>query len=187
MRRAIKGFLLWILNNSSLITFNTLFIDFCDNPSSGAFFRFMFVAILWFITGCMLVVAFVDAEKRHIKKGVIEQELLSYSFIDNSILLSAETIQKNGFYEIWRQENDEHSIQILCFNNETKQFQAFDRFHWMDEPYDTTNYFSSCVFDKNGNVIKEPWIEPEGTYWKKDLWTPIELNYTTEWLKEHVK
>ena len=177
MKRTIKGFLLWVLNNALLITFNNLATDFFRNPSHGAFFRFLLVLILWFITGCMIVVAFVDAAKGH-KKNATKKELISYSFIDNSILLSTETIQKNGFYEIWRQENKEHSVQILCFNNETGEFQAFDRFHWMEEPY-------VVKLNTDPNVLGEGWI-PEGTYYKEDLWTPIKLHYTTEWLKKNI-
>lgn len=179
MKHTIKGFFLWVLNNALLITFNNLVTDFFRNPSDGAFFRFLLVLILWFITGCMIVTAFIDAAKVRIKKNAAKNELLSYSFIDNSILLSTETIQKNGFQEIWRQENKEHSIQILCFNEETKQFQAFDRFHWMDEPYEVKHIHGP-------NVIAENWI-PEGTYYKEDLWTPIELHFTMEWLNKYVR
>ncbi len=96
-----------------------------------------------------------------------KKEYLKYSFIDNSILLTTETINRNGFYEIWRQENDQHSIQILCYNPEKEEFQAFDRFHRMNDPiYDgfTGGYF----------------YEPE-------LWTPIKLHYTLEWLLGHAK
>lgn len=93
-------------------------------------------------------------------------EYLKYSFIDNSILLKTRTIEKNGFHEVWRQENNKHSIQILCFNETTGEFRAFDRFHWMNEPiYDDF----TC-----------------GTYYKEDLWTPINLHYTEKWLKEHL-
>lgn len=90
-------------------------------------------------------------------------EYLKYSFIDNSILLKKNKIEKNGFCEVWRQQNDEYSIQILCFNEKTGEFQAFDRFHWMNEP----------IYD--GFTC--------GDDYKEDLWTPIKLHYTTEWLK----
>lgn len=107
------------------------------------------------------------------RKSRAEGQLLKYSFINNSILLTIETIQRNGFFEIWRQENSEHSIQILCFNPETGEFQAFDRYYWMDEPYysDGTGCFSL----------------PSGYYYKKDLWTPIKLHFTLEWLKRETK
>lgn len=60
---------------------------------------------------------------------VIESDkYLKYSFIDNSILLRTSVIEKKGFREIWRQQNDENSVQILCFNEKTGEFQAFDRF-----------------------------------------------------------
>lgn len=178
MKQAIKGLLLLALNNSALITFDILFADFCENPSTVAFFCFMLPLILWFITGNIIIAAYFVA-KRHIKKGATKQKLLSYSFIDNSILLSTETIQKNGFHEIWRQEGKGHSIQILCFNNETGEFQAFDRFHWMDEPIVVMHeHYPDRIIDYGS---------PEGTYYKKDLWTPIKLHYTTEWLNEHVR
>ena len=99
---------------------------------------------------------------------------IEYSYIDNSILLKTETIWKNGFKEIWRQVNDKtYDIQILCYNPETSELQAFDRFHWMDEPYydDGKGCFSSG----------------RGYYYKEDLWTPINLHYTEKWLKNILK
>ena len=50
-----------------------------------------------------------------------------------------ETIERHGFYEVWRQENKEHSVQILCFNPDTKEFQAFDRFRLKEHLINTTN------------------------------------------------
>lgn len=132
----------------------------------------------------------LDARKKkdETKEEKRKQATLSYSFINNSILLSTETIQKNGFHEIWRQENEEHSIQILCFNNETKQFQAFDRFHWMDEPEIVKyKYPSGWGYDEKGNFVHEEHWLSEGVHYKKDLWTPIELHCTEEWLKGHLK
>lgn len=99
--------------------------------------------------------------------GSKSNKYLKYSFIDNSILLKTKTIERNGFHEVWRQQNDEHSIQILCFNNETGEFQAFDRFHWMHEPYSIPFVGEYDVYDE-------------------DLWTPIKLHYTEKWLKEHL-
>lgn len=96
-----------------------------------------------------------------------KKEYLKYSFINNSILLSTETINRNGFHEIWRQENDQHSIQILCYNPEKEEFQAFDRFHWMNEP---------IYVGFTG-----------GDYYEEDLWTPIKLHYTLEWLLKNAK
>ena len=95
------------------------------------------------------------------------KELLKYSFVNNSILLSTETIKQNGFQEVWRQQGENHSIQILCFNEKTGEFQAFDRFHWMHEPFD------------------EPFTGIYGVY-DKDLWTPIKFHFTEKWLKEHL-
>ena len=107
---------------------------------------------------------FKKKKKRETKE---REEYLKYSFINNSILLSMATINKNGFYEMWRQENEQYSIQILCINLETGEFQAFDRFHWMHEPFD------------------EPFTGIYGVY-DKDLWTPIKFHFTEKWLKEHL-
>jgi len=100
------------------------------------------------------------------KKGK-DKEYLKYSFTNNSILLKTETINNNGFYEVWRQENDEHSIQILCFNPETEKFQAFDKFHRMEESHKII--WEGCEY------VRE----------EDELWTPIELHFTLSWLKEH--
>lgn len=98
------------------------------------------------------------------------KKCLSYSFIDNSILLSTDTISKNGFVEVWRQtstKNNSIRIQILCYNEATFEFQAFDRFHWSDEP------------------IAIPMIGIDSVY-KEDLWTPIKLHFSIEWIKRHL-
>lgn len=105
-------------------------------------------------------------------------EPLRYTFINNSILLTTETIERNGFHEIWRQTNSDHSVQILCFNPEINEFKAFDRYHWMDEPF----YVS---FPKNACVDFAP-NDDEGWHYKKDIWTPIKLQFTLEWLEKHV-
>lgn len=98
---------------------------------------------------------------------VIESDkYLKYSFIDNSILLRTSVIEKKGFREIWRQQNDENSVQILCFNEKTGEFQAFDRFHWMIENMD------------EGFIV--------GWFSKDHLWTPIKLHFTEKWLREHL-
>lgn len=93
-------------------------------------------------------------------------QFLKYSFIDNGILLKMNTIEENGFHEVWRQQSSKYSIQILCFNEKTGEFQAFDRFHWMQKS--VYNGFSG----RND--------------YKEDLWTPIKLRYTEQWLKEHL-
>lgn len=103
---------------------------------------------------------------RHLVEDEETHQFLKYSFIDNGILLKTNTIKKNGFHEVWRQQNSEHYIQILCFNEQTGEFQAFDRFHWMNEP----------VYDGFTG----------GEYYEEDLWTPIKLHYTEKWLKEHL-
>lgn len=110
---------------------------------------------------------------------------LKYSFINNAILLTMNTIERNGFYEVWRQQNDEHSIQILCFNEEKQEFQAFDRFHWMDEPRIVSNPPSDFV-DEKGCTVHCDSLEADGTYYNEDLWTPIKLHYTIPWLKQHM-
>lgn len=153
-RKYIKPFFLVLFNNVLLLMLNTP--EVCKNSWSLILF-----ALLWFISFSMLVVGI-----RYTVLPKDTDDYLKYSFIDNSILLKANTIKKNGFYEIWRQQNDEHSIQILCFNEQTGEFQAFDRFHWMNEPI--SNKFTG------------------GDYWKEDLWTPIKLHYTEKWLKEHL-
>lgn len=33
-----------------------------------------------------------------------------------------------------RQQNNDHSTQILCYNEILNKFQAFDRFYRMNEP-----------------------------------------------------
>lgn len=117
---------------------------------------------------------------------VQKKELLKYTFLDNSILLTTDTINKNGFVEVWRQENAEHSIQILCFNEKTEEFRAFDRYHWMDEPRVVVNpptYF----IDENGCPWHSENLEPDGVYYKEDLWTPIKLHYTAEWLRDSIR
>lgn len=82
-------------------------------------------------------------------------------------MLKTETINKNGFYEVWRQEKESYSIQILCYNPTTFEFQAFERFHWCSE----------SVFVGGGIG----WVN------KDDLWTPIKLHFSLEWLQEHLK
>lgn len=93
------------------------------------------------------------------RKKYVEDEkekYLKYSFLDNSILLKTKNIEKNGFHEVWRQQNEENSIQILCFNEKTGEFAAFDRFHW------------------------------KISYGDEDLWTPIKLHFTEKWLRKHL-
>lgn len=93
---------------------------------------------------------------------------VTFSYINNSILLSTETITKNGFNEIWRQEDKKtHSIQILVYNEKTFEFKAFDRFHWSDEPIDIP-------------------IMGLNHCYKRDLWTPIVLHFTNEWWKKRL-
>lgn len=101
------------------------------------------------------------------------EEYLNFSFINNSILLKTETIEKNGFHEVWRQvksDGESYSVQILCYNPETFEFQAFDRFQHLlkKEPYD-------CSFSGHTGIYQE------------DLWTPIKLHYTMEWFEKHLK
>lgn len=86
----------------------------------------------------------------------MENKYVKYSFIDNGILLTTDEIKKDGFREIWRQQSNDHSIQILCHNENLNKFQAYDRFRWMNEPV-----YNAII----------------GEYqYKKDLWTPIILH-----------
>lgn len=45
----------------------------------------------------------------------MENKHVEYSFVDNGILLTTDEIKKDGFREIWRQQSNNHSIQILCY------------------------------------------------------------------------
>lgn len=101
------------------------------------------------------------------KEETPKKKLLKYSFTNNSILLTMDTINKNGFFEIWRQENEEKSIQILCFNEQSKEFQAFDKFHRMEESTELVWEGVPYKFDE------------------EELWTPIEFHYTLEWFQAH--
>lgn len=56
----------------------------------------------------------------------MENKYVKYSFIDNGILLTTDEIKKDGFREIWRQQSNDHSIQILCHNENLNKFQAYD-------------------------------------------------------------
>lgn len=119
------------------------------------------------------------------KKENKRKELLKFSFINNSILLKTETIERNGFKEIYRQVNEEtHSIQILCFNSETEEFQAFDRFKWMNEPRIVIK--PPSWYEMEGIKIHCDIVESNGIYYNEDLWTPIKLHYTIEWLENHI-
>ena len=154
MKKYIKPFFLVLFNNVFLLMLNTP--DVCKNSWSLILF-----ALLWFISFSKLVVGI-----RYTALPKNTNEYLKYSFVDNGILLKTSKIKKDGFYEIWRQQNDEHSIQILCFNERTGDFQAFDRFYWMNEP----------IYNRFTGVDD----------WEEDLWTPIKLHYTEKWLKEHL-
>ena len=98
-------------------------------------------------------------------------EFLKYSFINNSILLRMDTIIENGYKEVWRQSYrkdygyGEDSVQILCYNEKKEEFQAFDRYQRPGEgdPYSPL---------------------PRLGY---DLWTPIKLHYTLEWLRDNLR
>lgn len=191
MKHEIKGAIIWLLNISLGFVINELFTEELFTTSQkkqslGVVPMYLAIVIIWLMTSFLVISALVERSERKSRDKLIQKTALSYSFINTSILLSTETIQKNGFREVWRQENEENSMQILCFNDETKQFQAFDRFHWMNEPHDVENLFSSYVSDGKGNVIVEPWIEPEGIRRGKDLWTPIDLHFTLDWLTKHL-
>lgn len=104
---------------------------------------------------------------------------LKYSFIDNAILLRMEVVEKNGFHEVWRQENKNHSVQILCFNEETGEFKAFDRYQWMTEL--RGEYSIGDMFLDESTCFKEEYHDTP-----IDLWTPIQLHFTEEWLRKHL-
>lgn len=125
-------------------------------------------------------------KNKNLTLGDKEKEYLEFSFINNSILLKTETINKNGFYEVWRQKKENHFIQILCFNPNTGEFQAFDRFHWSNEPRVVINPPSWFIDEKGNSVHCDP-FEEDGVYYEEDLWTPIKFHYTVEWLKEHLQ
>lgn len=93
-------------------------------------------------------------------------DVIKYSFVDNGILLTTDEIKKDGFREIWRQQSNDHSIQILCYNENLNEFQAYDRFCWMNEP----------VY----NAITEEY------QYKEDLWTPIILHYSDCYEKPYI-
>lgn len=87
-------------------------------------------------------------------------EYIPFSYIDNALFLKMETINKNGFHEVWRQSKGIYSIQILCFNEDTGEFLGFDRFQWSGE--------TDCS---------------SGISCYDDLWTPIKLHFTTDIIK----
>lgn len=119
--------------------------------------------VLTFICGIVLkrISEWLNTKFNIKTKEKISEKYLKYSFIDNAILLKTEAIEKNGFREVWRQQN-KSSIQILCYNERTEEFKAFDRFQWMDE---------------------KMWY---GVSFNEDLWTPIKLHFAEQWLKEHM-
>ena len=118
------------------------------------------------IVALLIARAIINKAEEYVlkKKGIPTEKYFTYAFINNSLLLTMKNIEKHGFKEIYRQENEEHSIQIICYNSETCEFKAFDRFHHSDEPY----------------------VDEFITY-KDDLWTPIKVNLSPEWFMKHLK
>ena len=130
--------------------------------------------LIWLFTFWFLFFGYAAGENTIRKSKQLNKRLLKFSYIDNSILLKTEKITANGFHEIWRQRDEATgSTQILCYNSETEEFQAFDRYQWMEEiyPYDGR-------FTLPGPNIR---VNTEGH--KESLWTPIKLHCTFEWLK----
>ena len=181
MKHDIKGAIIWLLNISLGFVINELFTEEWfttqEKLSLGIVPMYLAIVIIWLMTSFLVISALAERSERKSRYKLIQKTVLSYTFTNNAILLSTETIQKNGFREVWRQENEENSIQILCFNDETKEFQAFDRFHWMGEPYHTS-FPKGAIIDGD---IKDP-----DSYYGKDLWTPIDLHFTLDWLKTHL-
>ena len=153
MKKRKWAFPLWLFINSTLLLTTIMFLhDTVFYYSRQNLIMFLLSGMLWTLSSSIIIVATYEG----------------LSGTNNSILLATKTIERNGFHEIWRQTNSEHSIQILCFNPDTNEFRAFDRYHWMDEPFDVSYGL------------------PEGTYYKKDLWTPIKLHFTAEWVEKHI-
>lgn len=129
-------------------------------------------------SGLFIIVGLYDYLTITHKKEIAKK--LSFSFVDNSILLTLETINKNGYDIIWEQE-EENRKQILCFNESENDFKAFDRYQWSDENNALKKEISDIKYpDCEVGVMKEPSIEMKAT----ELWTPIKLRITNEWLKD---
>lgn len=184
MKKYIKGFFIWDLNCACISTVWLSWKESILSQTLSDDVTLLIILLVWFLTGCAIIIAIANYGEKRTNADKKAKHHLLYSFIDNSILLSTEKIMKNGFCEVWRQESDEHSIQILCFNPETEEFQAFDRFHWMNEPRipNTPDWLN-----ENGCLVFcDSLTDLDGTYWEEDLWTPIKLHFTEEWLKEHI-
>lgn len=135
-----------------------------------------FIAVLLTFISLNMVIIFSSYKKND------NIENLKFSFIDNSILLTLNTIHKNGYKVIWEQISKE-SKQIHCFNEHENDFKAFDKYIWSDE----NNAVKKEVFSirypmEEIGVVQGPVIEMKAT----ELWTPIELKFTNEWLKENI-
>lgn len=132
--------------------------------------------ILWAIT-FFLLVYYSWIAPWTIQRARTEKELLRYTCIDNAILLTNKTIEAKGFHEVWRQrDRTTGATQILCYNPELHTFQAYDRFLWAEELYPYTEGLTqpkpNCMIDGGAKRHEE-------------LWTPIQLHFTLEWLRAH--
>ena len=176
--RIIKAFIL-----PSLLIMGTMIFCFeiLDNKNSiimgNYILSIMCGAMIVGVSGLFIVVGLYDYftiihEKNKSSKN------LTFSFIDNSVLLTMETINKNGYIIIWEQV-DNNNKQILCFNESENDFKAFDRYKWSDENNaQKKEIFNIKYPDCEIGIIKEPSIEMKAT----ELWTPIKFHITKNWL-----
>lgn len=101
---------------------------------------------------------------------------LSFVFINDSILLTRETLEKNGYYEIWSQESGE-SKQILTFNEEKQDFIAYDKFIYMN---DKALYLDHKITDTITDFANYNGMGGFACYRQgKELWTPIKFHNMT--------
>lgn len=89
-----------------------------------------------------------------------------------------ETINKNGYEVIWEQSSGKNK-QIICFNEESNSFQAFDRYAWSDENNALKREGTGNELPLNGFDFDVNW-ETKAV----DLWTPIKMIFTKEWLTD---
>lgn len=161
-RNYILTFLFWILSCSGGILFISFFyelpiLNFHLIENKEHVFLLLLLGTIFNLFAFHLIVLLAPYKKN--------KELLKYKFINNSILLTMETIEKNGCKIIWTQNNgDTH--QILCFNEKENDFKAFDKYLWSNQ----------------NNSLKKDFSEIDCEFKAVELWTPIELQYTNNWI-----
>ena len=105
--------------------------------------------------------------------------ILKFVFLDNAILLTMETINRNGYEKIWEQSSG-RTKQIICFNEQKNDFQAFDKYVWSNEDNaikkEGTGKYSTDIDNTDKFDFDVNW-ELKAV----DLWTPIKIKYTNEW------